>query len=140
MRKFCKRYGNFRLEKYTIWNVTTKQKKIWKRGEEYAASWLVERGWVILEKNRRYPWGEIDIVATDPKDILVFVEVKTVRPGMIKAEDQMTAAKLTKLRRVAEGYANAHPNLVDDRWGWRIDVLALTVCGDGYEVRHYENV
>lgn len=48
-----------------------------KKGEEVVATWLVEQGYVIIEQNWRVRTGEIDIIALD-KDILVFVEVKTM--------------------------------------------------------------
>lgn len=114
-------------------------KRTGERGEVYATEWLVERGWKIIERNAWYPWGEIDIIAHDTEGVLVLVEVKTVREGRITAEDQVTGAKLTKFRRTALGYANAHPKLVGNL-GWRLDVLALTEVGEGYKIGHYENV
>jgi len=45
-------------------------------GENAAAVYLEQQGWVILERNCRFPGGEIDIIAQDGKE-LVFVEVKT---------------------------------------------------------------
>jgi putative endonuclease len=49
-------------------------------GEEIATSFLVKRGYRILERNFRCKGGEVDIVARDPLDSsVVFVEVKTRR-------------------------------------------------------------
>lgn len=45
-------------------------------GEEIAASFLIQRGYTILEKNFRSQQGEIDIVARDG-EFLVFIEVKS---------------------------------------------------------------
>ena len=45
-------------------------------GEAMAASFLEEKGMQILERNYRYPRGEVDIIALDG-ETLVFTEVKT---------------------------------------------------------------
>ncbi len=48
------------------------------RGETLAANYLVQKGYIILERNYKNHIGEIDIVAKID-DVLVFVEVKTRR-------------------------------------------------------------
>ena len=49
-----------------------------RKGELMAKSYLVNKGYVILDLNYRNKIGEIDIIALDKnKKILVFVEVKT---------------------------------------------------------------
>lgn len=50
--------------------------EIGKAGEEMARSYLIKKGYRILDVNWRFNYKEIDIVAQD-KDIIVFVEVKT---------------------------------------------------------------
>jgi putative endonuclease len=52
------------------------------RGEELAARHLEARGLEVVERNYRTRYGELDIVARDPR-FLVFCEVKTriVRDG-----------------------------------------------------------
>ena len=44
-------------------------------GEAVARSFLLRRGYAILETNYRCPWGEVDIVASQD-GVLVFVEVR----------------------------------------------------------------
>ena len=46
-----------------------------KQGEDFAAQYLENLGYKILERNFRSSHGEIDIIAKE-KDFLVFVEVK----------------------------------------------------------------
>lgn len=50
-------------------------------GEEETAFLLSEKGYTILQRNLRFPEGELDLVLRDGKT-LVFVEVKTRRPGL----------------------------------------------------------
>lgn len=48
-------------------------------GEEFAAKFLEDEGFDILERNWRCRRGEADIVAESPEGALTFVEVKTRR-------------------------------------------------------------
>jgi len=71
-------------------------------GEQYAAQYLQEQGYEIVEQNYRYGRvGEIDIVARDG-DTWVFVEVKTRRSHRFGLpEEAVTLAKQTQLRKLA---------------------------------------
>lgn len=55
---------------------TKPQRSIGGSGEDIAAAFLQDLGYVILTRNYRKRFGEIDIIAEEG-DILVFVEVKT---------------------------------------------------------------
>lgn len=116
-----------------------------KLGEDIACRYLVDKGFKVLERNYRKPWGEIDVIAIAPDKTLVFVEVKTVvshnvNKLLITPEDQLTGGKLRKLKRTAYLYANDVSDKVDKSVGWRIDLLALTINQKNCLVRHYENV
>ncbi len=52
------------------------RQKLGRAGEEYAAKYLRKLGCIILERNFRCRYGEIDIIALD-HGILCFIEVKT---------------------------------------------------------------
>ena len=123
-------------------------------GENISCRYLVENDYKIIERNFRQKWGEIDIIAKTPDKTLVFVEVKTVagveklhkdnenyiENNQISAEDQLTRAKLTKLQRIASLYANHKSELIDDRTGWRIDLIAITIEDKKYKIKHYQNI
>ncbi len=53
------------------------KQQIGKNGEEAAANYLMRKGYVILNRNFRMKFGELDIVALDTDGCTVFVEVKT---------------------------------------------------------------
>lgn len=95
-------------------------------GEDHAAVFLTGAGYTIVERNWRCAQGEIDIVAMDGNDT-VFVEVKT-RSGLRFGHplEAITPAKLSRLRRLALAWCDAHP--VGEgfgRRGIRIDAIAI---------------
>ncbi|MDI6820568.1 MAG: YraN family protein [Patescibacteria group bacterium] len=114
-----------------------------KIGEDFACVYLAGKGFWIIERNFKRPWGELDIVAKNKDGILVFVEVKTMYESGdfgLKPEHQMTAAKIRKFKKAASLYAGHRKDLVDDKKGWRLDVLALIKNKDDFAVNHYENI
>ncbi len=100
-------------------------------GEEIACIYLGMRLFHIQGRNFRRPWGEIDIVATDPKGVLAFIEVKTIARStsddFLSPEDNLTGRKIQKMKRMAEFYANSHPEEWKKRTGWRIDALTISI-------------
>ncbi len=121
-----------------------RKSEVGKAGEDLACGYLVDRKYKVLERNHRERWDEIDVICRAPGETLVFVEVKTFGAesvvGLIP-EDNMTVAKLKKLRRACETFAGKRPELINEKKGWRIDLVAI-VLGDGPEptIRHYENI
>ncbi|MFA4999302.1 MAG: YraN family protein [Parcubacteria group bacterium] len=115
-------------------------------GEKMSARFLKRNGYKILRTNVRCPCGEIDIIAKDHNDILVFIEVKTLsrlrhnngQAIELRPEDNLTQAKLFKLRRACLFFANQNPALAER--GWRIDLLALTISEKYCDVRHLKSI
>lgn len=122
--------------------MTTKKEKLGKLGEDLACQYLRKKGYKIIERNYWQTWGELDIIARSPEKILVIVEVKTVQGPMpeISAEEQVTKAKLTKLRRTTSLYANGPGTKFLTGRGWRIDLLAIVIEKENATVKHYENI
>ena len=118
----------------------TQKSELGKLGEDLACRHLKKKGYKIIGRNYWKPWGELDIVAVSPEKILVLIEVKTVKgpQPVITAENQITRAKLIKFRRAAELYANGN-KLLNDK-GWRIDLVAVTMDGGEFDLKHYENI
>lgn len=91
-------------------------------GEQYAAGYLSQVGYTILEKKYRLKIGEIDIIAKD-NNTIVFVEVKTRRSTRcgLPAE-AVTYQKQQKIKQVALCYLQQmkRPNVA-----CRFDVMEL---------------
>lgn len=111
-------------------------------GENMACKYLAEKGYKIIERNFRKPWGEIDIIAKAPDKTLLFVEIKTMKENLVglKPEDQLTYSKLRKLKRTASLYAGHKQELIKDDKGWRIDLLTLTIREKSCDISHYKNI
>ncbi len=100
----------------------TARQGLGRRGEDLAASYLVARGYRILERNYRCSVGEVDLVAMDA-DCLVFVEVRTRRgDDWGTPEESVDGPKQKKLAQVAAHYLDTH-NAADSNW--RIDLVAV---------------
>ena len=95
-----------------------------KRGEDYAAQYLTDRGYVLCARNWRCSVGEIDLV-TEQAGRLIFVEVRTRRGDRLGTpEESITPAKRAKLIAAAQTYLDEHGQTDRD---WRIDVVAIEI-------------
>ena len=119
--------------------------KIGKFGEDIAAKYLAGLGYLILFKNYREKFDEIDIIARRSDGTLIFCEVKTLsiqpgREGFIP-EDNLSHAKLRKSIRGARTFLARHPDLIYGERGWQIDLVAVSVENEIFlHLNHYENI
>lgn len=91
-------------------------------GEAAAAAFLQAQGYVILARNFRTRWGEIDLVASNA-GYLAFVEVKTRRSNYFSpACAAVDEAKQRRLILTAEEWLVAHPT---DNLQPRFDVIEV---------------
>ncbi|GGC95133.1 UPF0102 protein [Tersicoccus solisilvae] len=82
-------------------------------GEEFAARYVTELGWRLLDRNWRCPAGELDLVALDPMGaagpVIVAVEVKTRRSlDFGHPWEAIDAAKLARLHALIRLWAHEH--------------------------------
>lgn len=108
-------------------------------GEALAATYLEERGYTILGRNHRTPYGEIDLIAQQSGTI-IFLEVKTRSSKTLgPPEISITPVKQAHMRSAAEYYIQQHPDLDND---WRLDVITIQVQADQTppQIDHFENV
>lgn len=109
--------------------------RIGKWGEEIAAEYLTQRGYEIVARNIRTPYGEIDVIAKQ-NDIIIFVEVKTRTSNtMGLPEEAITPRKREHMLAAADHYAAE--NKIDH---WQIDVVAIEGKPDTTpKITHFEN-
>jgi putative endonuclease len=108
-------------------------------GESIAGTFLNNKGYIILERNWRTPYGEIDMVARQSESI-VFVEVKTRSTKSLgPPEISITPRKAEHMRSSAEYYIQQHPETNAD---WRIDLITIQLQPDDSPaiIDHFENV
>ena len=124
-------------------------------GENIACRFLENHGYMVISRNYRRPFGEIDIIAKAPSRTLVFTEVKTMtehpfndQRDELVPEDHLTIGKLKKLKRICAMFSAKHPEMIDEKKGWQIDLISI-VCPldklltekDKYcVIKHYENI
>ena len=104
-----------------------------KWGEETAASFLMDKGYKLIEKNWRTRQGEIDLVMQDGAS-LVFVEVKTrSTKNFGYPEESLTQEKLEHLTSACEQFLQTYGRDPD----YRIDCVAIIGRPDGpVEIEH----
>ena len=109
--------------------------RIGKWGEQIAADYLAQRGYEIIARNIRTPYGEIDIIARQ-SDITIFVEVKTrTSDKMGLPEESINARKREHMLAAADHYAAE--NEIDH---WQIDVIAIEgKPGSNPLITYFEN-
>ena len=103
-----------------------------RRGEDSAAAWLALRGYRIVERNARAPFGEIDAVAIHA-GFLCLIEIKarrSLRYGL--PEEGVTPQKRRRLVRLANWYLQRNPGF--QSMPVRFDVVSLLLGPDGAPV------
>jgi len=108
------------------------RKRVGRIGETIAAQFLERKGFRIVERNYRKPWGEIDIIA-EKGGIVRFVEVKAVsreslpdvsREMDYRPEEMVDSRKLRKLARTAALYMEVQK----DKREYQIDVVGVILA------------
>ena len=92
------------------------------QGEKLALEYLKKHGVIIITKNFKNRFGEIDLIGKDNEQI-VFFEVKRskdIRFGF--PEERVNAVKLNKIIKTGQGFLIQN-NLIDN--SWRIDVVSI---------------
>lgn len=125
-------------------NAVIDSQKLGRYAEDLAAKYLVSLGWKILVRNVRDQYGELDIVAFDPKDIpqeLVIVEVRCrTRNNVQDAIDSVDRRKMRALLRASEEYVDC----IGWEGFWRIDLIAVTIDTKGsledWTLEHVRNI
>ena len=115
----------------------TKRQSLGAWGETLALKYLVQQGDVLVSRNYRTRYGELDLV-TRRRGTTVFTEVKTRRTDAYgPPEAGVTYSKARHLIASAQAYLQAHPEHDGD---WQIDVIAVRpAAGLPPEIVHFKN-
>ena len=114
------------------------RKRLGRWGEKRSEKFLKRKGLKILTRNFRCKTGEIDLIMVDSDGSVVFVEVKArADEKFAEAEDSITSAKKTRLRRTARFFLATHN--IENR-PCRFDIVTIILGQTGRpHIRHYEN-
>ena len=119
-------------------------------GENIATRYFENKGSLVLDRNYRKKWGELDIVAQ--KDgVLHFIEVKTVSKrsfgdkfkeeiNSYRPEDNMHPWKLQRLRRAVQTYLLEKYKKDDPPWQFDLICVFLDQERRVAKVRLIENL
>ena len=106
-----------------------------KSGEQMAAKYLTDNGYIILEHNYRRGHLEIDLIALD-EDELVIVEVKSrAYDNILQPEDAVDHKKRLALIRLANEYVKTH----NRKENVRFDIVSIVSKEGGAEIKHLKN-
>ena len=104
-------------------------------GEQMAARFLTDLGYVILEHNYRRGHLEIDLIALDG-DELVIVEVKSrAYDNILQPEDAVGHKKRLNLIRLANEYVKTHGR----KENVRFDIVSVVSKDGSTEIKHLKN-
>jgi putative endonuclease len=113
------------------------RKQLGANGEEIARRFLKKRRFKILAQNYRSKFGEVDIIARDPDNILSFIEVKTRYSRTHGTpQDAVNPRKQVQISRVALEFIQRY-GLEQQRA--RFDVVAVQISSAGYTVDLIQN-
>lgn len=107
-------------------------------GEKLAKKFLEEREYKIIHQNFRARQGEIDIIAKDKDDTIVFVEVKT--RTSLKFGNPSEAVDRTKtehILKVAKYFLYSN-NMMNKNI--RFDVIEVFIYKGRYRVNHIKQI
>ena len=106
-----------------------------KKGEELAIAFLLEKGYVILEKNYRFLKAEVDIIAQKEND-LVAVEVKTRSSEVFgNPQDFVNKKKIQLLVSAIDHYVIEKDLDVNVRF----DIIAILNQKSNFTIDHIED-
>ena len=126
------------------------------KGEDEAVKHLQNKGFTVIDRNYRKPWGELDVIAKKG-EWLYFIEVKTVtrlapEDGPLRAsqgpssgdfyepEDNIHPWKIKRLSRAINTYLLEKK--IDDEADWQVDSMSvyLNERGEVLKIDHLEDI
>lgn len=114
-----------------------KSQKLGREGEEYAANYLEQKGYKIIQRNFECKQGEIDIIAKN-KNEYVFIEVKTrqsFKYGM--PSESVNERKQKHIWNATKYYLYSHKL---EKAYVRIDVIEIYKKKDKFYLNHIKQI
>ena len=113
----------------------SKHNKIGIKGEQIAADYLLNKGYIILHRNWRSGKKEVDIIAVKG-DMLVIAEIKTRSGYRVNfPEEAVTRKKQQLLKSAALDFSEKFPEYINIRF----DIISVLVNGEEVkEIVHFE--
>ncbi len=106
--------------------------------ERLAVSFIQRKGFTILQRNFRSPYGEIDIIAETGDHNIIFIEVKARKNLLENAFSSVSQSKQRRILKTAAFYLQSNPEL-ENRLV-RFDVIGIAEKKDGlYQIEHMED-
>lgn len=106
-----------------------------RKGEELAAGFLEDNGYIIVEKNYRFQKAEVDIIVRK-ENVLVVVEVKTRSSNYFGNPQGFVNKKKIKLLTMAVDYYVTKNDLDVEV---RFDIIAITKQRKGFKIEHFQD-
>lgn len=120
-------------------SATVRNRQLARWGEQIAADYLVDLGWLVIERNLRCPLSEVDIICLEPAaDDLpkgIIVEVKSRSgTGFGDPLEAITPAKYRRLRKLTACWRESCGASLSEL---RIDAIGvLKLSGYAHKIKH----
>lgn len=102
-------------------------------GEYIASLFLIEKGYVIVDRNYRSKGGEIDIICSKNNTIF-FVEVRTSRSKFHRAQETLSSLKISRILHTAyQWLAETSPSYSSVQ----CDLIAIDISSQSITLSHH---
>lgn len=106
-----------------------------KKGEQLAVDFLINKGYVIVERNYRFDKAEVDIIA-QKAEILAIIEVKTrSSTDFGNPQDFVKPKQIQRLVKAVDEYITVNQLDVEVRF----DIIAIVKSQGDFKIDHLEN-
>lgn len=113
-----------------------------KNGEEIARSYLIQKGYQLVEQNYSNRFGEIDLIFVKQKK-LIFVEVKLkVGEEFGTPEEMIGKRKLFQVEQTAVAFLQKNPKISKNVSSYQIDAVCIVTNekSEVLRINHYKNI
>jgi len=115
--------------------ISSNNKIVGQKGEDAIVLYLEKEGYIILQRNYRNQFGEIDIIA-QKKDVIAFIEVKLRKNSTVPLENLISWQKQQRIIKGANIFSATHNT---EKKILRFDVALVMNNGDKIEHSYIES-